>query len=448
MVGLTPLDAQMFWASRRQLTDQYLLYCFAAQGDSGADPGDEEILELLHRQAREVPALAVRVARVPGDLADPRWVAAPVTAGQFRRHRGPADWAGCREAVAELLTDPLDATDHAWRVHLFGPVSEAPGSSGLAWVVVLQVSHALADGRGASELARALFGGAPAGPAPAVGRLPGPLTAVIGAAAVGPRLIAGLALGLRAWRMPEAESSPDPSGTGAPAPPPAPRAPGPFNRVPGPDRRIDTRTVSAAALRADGASVTVAVLSALAVALTEFDGGSDPEIAVELTVADERAEPGKAGLGRAGPRNNFRVVPVRLHAGVADPRERSRAIAAEIAAARFRGLSARRRAEHLAESAAPAVLRAFGVRAAPRDTPARVAGAAVVSSVNRGPADLTLAGGRVLFTAGFPALSAAHALTIGVHGIGDAVTVSVTTSPSVVPEAGRFIGLLWAELPS
>ncbi len=94
------------------------------------------------------------------------------------------------------------------------------------------------------------------------------------------------------------------------------------------------------------------------------------------------------------------------------------------------------------------MLRAFGVRAAPRDTPARVAGAAVVSSVNRGPADLTLAGGRVLFTAGFPALSAAHALTIGVHGIGDAVTVSVTTSPSVVPEAGRFIGLLWAELPS
>ena len=55
--------------------------------------------------------------------------------------------------------------------------------------------------------------------------------------------------------------------------------------------------------------------------------------------------------------------------------------------------------------------------------------------MNRGAADLFLAGGRVRLTAGFPALSAVHALTHGVHGIGDAVTVSVRTDPDVVDVA-------------
>ena len=47
----------------------------------------------------------------------------------------------------------------------------------------------------------------------------------------------------------------------------------------------------------------------------------------------------------------------------------------------------------------------------------------------------SLAGGRVRLTAGFPALSAVHALTHGVHGIGDAVTVSVLADPDVVDVA-------------
>lgn len=59
-------------------------------------------------------------------------------------------------------------------------------------------------------------------------------------------------------------------------------------------------------------------------------------------------------------------------------------------------------------------------------------GVSVVSSVNRGPADLTLGAGKVLFTTGFPALSPAQGLTHGIHGIGDHVAISVTAAPGVL----------------
>ena len=58
-----------------------------------------------------------------------------------------------------------------------------------------------------------------------------------------------------------------------------------------------------------------------------------------------------------------------------------------------------------------------------------VAGHTVVSSVNRGRADLRFGGAPVAFTAGFPALSPVMSLTHGVHGIGDTVAISIRADP-------------------
>ncbi|MGW9264217.1 WS/DGAT domain-containing protein, partial [Gordonia terrae] len=71
-----------------------------------------------------------------------------------------------------------------------------------------------------------------------------------------------------------------------------------------------------------------------------------------------------------------------------------------------------------------------------------VTGVSVVSSVNRGAADLHLDGGEILFTTGFPALSPAQGLTHGVHGIGDRIAISVTTSPDVMDDVDRYVELL------
>jgi hypothetical protein len=53
----------------------------------------------------------------------------------------------------------------------------------------------------------------------------------------------------------------------------------------------------------------------------------------------------------------------------------------------------------------------------------------VVSSVNRGPADLSFGGCPVVLTAGYPALSPMMSLTHGVHGIGDVLAISVHADP-------------------
>jgi len=59
-------------------------------------------------------------------------------------------------------------------------------------------------------------------------------------------------------------------------------------------------------------------------------------------------------------------------------------------------------------------------------------GNTVVSSVNRGAADLRFGSARVAVTAGYPALSPMMGLTHGVHGIGDTVAVSVHTAASAI----------------
>ncbi|MFJ9743761.1 WS/DGAT domain-containing protein, partial [Streptomyces sp. NPDC101166] len=74
--------------------------------------------------------------------------------------------------------------------------------------------------------------------------------------------------------------------------------------------------------------------------------------------------------------------------------------------------------------------------------PERVSGHTVVSSVDRGPADLEFGGGPVRFTAGFPALGAVMHLTHGVTGLGDTVTISVHADPAVIPDPDRYTDLL------
>lgn len=124
-------------------------------------------------------------------------------------------------------------------------------------------------------------------------------------------------------------------------------------------------------------------------------------------------------------RNNFRNVNVGLHPELAPP-DRARRIEAELAAHRRRGRHEAMRASAAAFAATPAPLLRWGVRQF--DAHARsatVSGHTVVSSVNRGPADLRFGGRPVRVTAGFPALSPMMSLTHGVHGIGDRVAVSV-----------------------
>ena len=126
-----------------------------------------------------------------------------------------------------------------------------------------------------------------------------------------------------------------------------------------------------------------------------------------------------------GGNNNFRNVGIGLHPD-ADRARRAELIGAELVAQRRRGGHPAMLASARASAAMPAALLRWGVGHFDPDARSEtVTGNTVVSSVNRGPADLSFGGSPVLFSAGYPALSPMMSLTHGVHGIGDTIAVSV-----------------------
>ncbi|HNP56976.1 MAG TPA: wax ester/triacylglycerol synthase family O-acyltransferase [Gordonia sp. (in: high G+C Gram-positive bacteria)] len=415
MTRLTPVDARMLWAAPAAHSDQFLLYAFD-ETEASADAVRAQVLA----RAADIPRCNVAVREVPGHLDYPAWGHSAVAGDQVVIHRlADRSWTGLLEEIGVLLADQVDPREHPWRLHLFDGVAPPPGIPGAAARVraaVLQVSHALADGRGASELARQLFGGSPADPTtagPSTRLIPTPLRALGGLVRL-PVQIAGLVVGgVRSYARSRGE---DPDGLG-------PVAPASINCTPGPRRVLRTLTVERSVFPG---RVTPSAIAAIGDALASA-GLVDGDPVVELTVGR-----GAANGGR--PANDFFMAGIATRTDLPDEARR-RVIVEQIDAARARDGARDRVAARRAEDATPAVLMHWATTGFASPVADAVTGHSVVSSVNRGAADLFLAGGRVRLTAGFPALSAVHALTHGVHGIGDAVTVSVLADPDVVDVA-------------
>lgn len=430
---LSPRDARTFWASRVIPSDQFLLYCF----DHGAGPAPSaaEVADVVLARASSVTDLRLRIAPAPGDLEHPAW--APGEVADVREGIAHT-WDAVPAGVARLFARQVDATVAPWRLHVFPRVAGAPRCTGHATVVVLQVAHALADGRRSAEIARALFGAGGTGEVPVFRPLPGPVRAARGLLGLPVALARTVALGALAPRARAAIDRRTAAGALPPAVPGCPRTL--LNAAPDATRDVRMLVRDGASLHSEH-TVTVTALAAVSLAVERYlrsRGGSVPaELSAEVMVARER---------RHGERNAFGNVSVPLYPG--EPAaERPGRIAAALAAARERAASPLWRTVGAAEDAAPSSLAVLGVRAFdPTLVPDTMAGATVLSSVHRGPADLELLGGRSVFTAGFPALSPAMGLTHGVHGLGETVTVSATSSRTAVPDPDAYADLLAAAL--
>ncbi len=186
-----------------------------------------------------------------------------------------------------------------------------------------------------------------------------------------------------------------------------------------------------------GPTATVAVLGAVAQALSDLAGDQADSLGAEVPMA-------KPGAPQAY--NHFGNVVVDLHPRLG-AQARAERIAAGLAAGRRRFEHPATRAADRAFAAVPAALLRWGVDQFDADQrPDQVAGNTVVSSVNRGPADLSFGGARVVLTAGYPALSPVMGLTHGVHGIGDTIAISVHAAASAVPDVDAYLALLDAAL--
>jgi len=399
---MAALDAQMLMLSAKAPNDQFLLYAF-----DGTPRDLASAVQELLCNAAACHELRLRVAD-EHPRRYPRWKPGEIMPDQFRIHDlEDGHWQSCLDRVSSLSAEQLDSSRMCWRAHVFPRVRDIPGVPAGGSVVVVQMTHVLGDGTRSAELAGALLGRqrpitsvAPPNPGPLLWR------AVL-ASRAHRRLVRDTAAGLL-------------------APPASPRPALSINNGPRVAAAVRTLVFDHDAL--PGPTVTVGALVVIAEALAGYlgDRGEDvSRLGAEVPMANGRARERRA-------HNNFRNVGVDLHPGLGRA-ERADRIARQLDAHHRRGEHPAAEASSAAFAAVPAWLLRWGMaRFDPTVRSATVTGHTVVSSVNRGPADLSFGGHPVMLTAGYPALSPMMGLTHGVHGIGGRVALSVHADPSVV----------------
>ena len=413
---LAAVDAQTYWMSAKIPNDAFLLYGFAGvQGDL------EQAIGIIRDRADECAELRLRIDD-GNPLTCPAWVSADVKSGQFTVHElDDNSWTGCLDAVSRLVDDQLDPRVWSWRLHVFAPVHGVPTVSGPGTVAVVQMSHAFADGARSSALAARLFGRAVDIAPVATPRLRGvklPWRSVI-AAQTHRQLVRDTEAGLvpaQAESRPALRSNARPEGA----------------------RRV--RTLVRQRGRLPGPSVTIAVLCAVSTALSAHlrELGDDPStLGAEVPISK--------GTAREA-HNHFGNVGVGLYPEL-NVEERAARIADDLADRRRRARHPAMRAASRAFAVTPAPLLRWGVaQFDPTVRLSTVTGNTVVSSVNRGPADLRFGDAPVVVTAGYPALSPMMGLTHGVHGIGETVAVSVHAAESAIGDVDEYVARLDAAL--
>jgi len=413
---LSAVDAQTYWMSAKIPNDQFLLYGFA-----GVASDLEQALASIRRRARTCAELRLRVEERSA-LTYPAWVTDDVEPDQFVVHElVDNSWAACLAAVVALAERQLDARRMTWRLHVFTPVDGLPGA-GVGTVTVLQAVHALGDGNRSSALAAWLFGRA--------GEVP-PVSA--------PPLFRGAALPWRGFRAARADRQLVRDIDAGLVPPQADSRPALRSNA-RPDGVRSIRTVIRNRAQLRGPTVTVGVLASVSTALAGHlrELGDDPStLGAEVPMA-------KAGVRQA--HNHFGNVGVGLYPEL-NVDERSARIDEDLAQRRRRAAHPGMLASSRAFAAVPAPLLRWGVKQFdPTLRSPTVTGNTVVSSVNRGPADLRFGELPVVLTAGYPGLSPMMGLTHGVHGIGDTIAISVHAAASAIGDVDAYVERLEAAL--
>jgi hypothetical protein len=415
---LSAVDAQMHWVSAKVPNDQFLLYGFA-----GEPSEPDQALQRIRQRARNCPELRLRVEE-RNALTYPAWVTGDVEPDQLVVHDlADNSWAGCLTAVAGLAEHQLDSRRMTWRLHVFTPVVGLPGA-GVGTVAVLQATHALGDGIRSSALAAWLFGRA--------GQVP-PVPA--------PPPFRGAALPWRSFRAARAHRQLVRDTDAGLVPPQADSHPALRSNA-RPDGVRSIRTVVRNRTQLSGPPVTAGVLAAASTALAGHlrELGDDPStLGAEVPMA-------KAGVRQA--HNHFGNVSVGLYPELAVG-ERTARIVEDLAQRRRRAGHPAMLAASRAFAAVPAPLLRWGIgQFDPTVRSPTVIGNTVVSSVNRGPADLRFGELPVVMTAGYPGLSPMMGLTHGVHGIGDIIAISVHAAESAIGDVDAYVERLESALGS
>jgi hypothetical protein len=398
-----------YWLASRIPNDQFLLYAFRGSPDDI----DRAVAEVRER-ARSCPDLAIRVHERTFALRHPQWVAGDVEHDQFAVHElAEPSWQTCLRAIGDLMEQQLDARVMAWRLHVFTGVHGVPGAEEPSTVAVVQMSHALGDGGRVSALAAVLFG------RDAAVSTVTPLRSgwVFPDAIEFVRQRRRLTRDTESGSVPaEPELLPPLSTNGRPA-----------------GARI-LHTIARHRSEMPAGSVTVGAMTAISEALSGYlraRGEDVSHLAAQVLMADG---------GDRHAHNQFGNASVGLYPDVEPREERARRVAADMENWRRRHEHPAFAAEERVFNAVPAPLRRRKIARMDMDVQLdKVLGNTVISSVNRGKADLSFGGCPVIMTAGYPAIFPMMGITHGVHGIGDTVAVSVHTAEAVFEDIDDYL---------
>ena len=120
---MAPTDAMWHWFGAKFPTDQFVIFAF-----DGVPPSVADAVAMTLDRARSVPDLTVRIDEDRFGLRFPRWVTQGVDPTQCIEHDLPVStWTGCLDAVDGLVAEQLNTHRHAWRLHVFTPVTGVPG---------------------------------------------------------------------------------------------------------------------------------------------------------------------------------------------------------------------------------------------------------------------------------------------------------------------------------
>lgn len=385
-----------------------------------------------------------RLFAVPGELDFPYWIAddRPIT-DYLVHHHDPIDWSHCQVLLGTLAATRLNPTDRAFCLHVFHHVQGVPGVPSEATVVAFEVTHTMLAGGSYRALTDTLFATSPepltVPGLPSAARRVSTIAAV--ARAVG-RVPVETARFVRSARRALRAQSADASGRNEAG---RRRTVTRFNRSPSNERSVGCVAFEVRQLRVPQYTVTEVMATAVSLAMQRYldtrDGGAPSDLACVLTAVLKDAQMNLAvnWLGSAT---------VDINQPVEGIDQRAAQIREQFRNERDRLSSPSESARRLAMAVQPRWsnrrdVRAYSAMLAERKKSNEATTHSVISSVNCGSkTDWSLSDSPFVFCGGTPPLLADLGLVHGVVGAGDILTVTVLTTPEIMPDLDAYLELI------
>jgi diacylglycerol O-acyltransferase / wax synthase len=116
----------------------------------------------MAQQLDQAPIFRRRLRRIPLDLGNPFWIPMEEASSDNQVFVTPMTepgWAPVEQSIVKIMNQRIDLRDSVWELHALTDVRDVDGLPEKCCIVVFKAHHSAIDGVGMAYLLRALFGG-------------------------------------------------------------------------------------------------------------------------------------------------------------------------------------------------------------------------------------------------------------------------------------------------